>query len=68
MVTTLRDLPTLEEYVSWLKDVHVKDVIKAGGALSAEVLIKGDLSIYSRGIFEFEGLGCGKSFHMCTSV
>ena len=44
--TTLKDVETLDEYVTWLKDVHVKDVIKAGGALSAEVIIKGDFHTF----------------------
>ena len=43
VVSTLRDESVLEEYVNWLRDSHVKDVIRTGGALSAEVLIKGEV-------------------------
>ena len=45
VVSTLKDENVLKEYVAWLRESHVKDVIRTGGALSAEVLIKGMCSI-----------------------
>jgi hypothetical protein len=41
VVCTLKDANVVENYLTWLKDVHIKDVIALGGALSAEVLIRG---------------------------
>jgi hypothetical protein len=41
VVATLKDLSVQDEYLSWLRESHVKDVIRTGGALSAEVIIRG---------------------------
>jgi hypothetical protein len=42
VVATLKDLSVQDEYLSWLRESHVKDVIRTGGALSAEVIIRGN--------------------------
>jgi hypothetical protein len=41
VVCTLKDADVVDNYLIWLKDSHIKDVIALGGALSAEVLVKG---------------------------
>ena len=41
VVITMKDASFEREYITWLQETHVKDVVHAGGALSAEVLIKG---------------------------
>ena len=38
---TLRDDSVTAEYIEWLQTTHVKDVVREGGALSAEVISLG---------------------------
>lgn len=38
---TLRDESVTAEYIEWLQSTHIEDVVREGGAVSAEVIYLG---------------------------